>query len=160
MVASSDPRWLQWDFTTLVGLFDRVGMKTNVGKTVSMTCRPCPAAGNQLEEAYGRKMTGEGLTYLEQKRERVECRDFGKEMAAGSLDTHRMSQHWKAQERRWTWTDAATGGGGGGEPTTYRIEFPKGGTKECPVALPPSPFRNPCTLPALSSALETSVPPP
>ena len=49
MVASSDPRWLQWDFTTLVGLFDRVGLQTNVGKTVSMTCRPCPAAGNQSE---------------------------------------------------------------------------------------------------------------
>ena len=46
MVASSNPRWLQWDFATLVELFDRVGLKTNVGKTVSMTCRPCPAAGN------------------------------------------------------------------------------------------------------------------
>ena len=59
MVASSDPRWLQWDFNTLVGLFDRVGLHTNVGKTVSMICRPCPTAGNQSEVAYGRKMTGE-----------------------------------------------------------------------------------------------------
>ena len=67
MVALSDPRWLQWAFATLVGLFDPVGLKTNVGKTVSMTCRPCPAAENQSEEAYGHKMTGEGLTYLEQK---------------------------------------------------------------------------------------------
>ena len=133
MVASSDPCWLQWDFATLVGLFDRVGLKKNVGKTISMTCRPCPEAGNQLEEAYGRLMTGEGLTYLEQKRERVECWDCGKEMAAGSLDTHRMSQHGKSKERRWTWTNAATGRGRRGEPTTYRIEFPKGGTKECPV---------------------------
>ena len=47
MVASSDPRWLQWAFNTLVGLFERVGLCTNVGKTVSMTCRPCLAAGNQ-----------------------------------------------------------------------------------------------------------------
>ena len=73
MVASSDPRWIQWDFTTLVGLFDHVGLQTNVGKTVSMPCRPFPASGNQSELAYGRKMTGEGLTYLERKRERVEC---------------------------------------------------------------------------------------
>ena len=29
MIASSDPRWLQWAFTQLVGLFDRVGLKTN-----------------------------------------------------------------------------------------------------------------------------------
>ena len=64
MVAPSDPRWLQWAFTTLVGLFDRVGLKTNTGKTVSMTCRPCPAVVNWLEAAYGHTITGDGLTYL------------------------------------------------------------------------------------------------
>ena len=53
MVASSDPRWIQWAFNALVGLFKRVGLCTNVGKTVRITCRPCLAAGNQLEEAYG-----------------------------------------------------------------------------------------------------------
>ena len=37
MVASSDPRWLQWAFNTLVGLFDHMGLQKNVGKTVSMT---------------------------------------------------------------------------------------------------------------------------
>ena len=65
MVASSDPRWLHWAFHDLVGLFERVGIRTNVGKTVSMTCRPCPASGNQSAVAYGRKMTGEGETYRE-----------------------------------------------------------------------------------------------
>ena len=39
MVTSFDPRWVQWAFTNLVGLFDRVGLKTNVGKTVSIICR-------------------------------------------------------------------------------------------------------------------------
>ena len=38
------------------------------------------------------------------------CRDCGQEMAAGSLDSHRMTQHGKARERGWAWTDAATGG--------------------------------------------------
>ena len=65
MVASSDPCWLQWAFTTLVGLFDQVGLNKNTGKTVSMTYRPCTAAGNQSEEAYGLKMAGEGLTFME-----------------------------------------------------------------------------------------------
>ena len=36
MVASLDPRWIQGAFSTLVGLFDRVGMQTNFGKTVDM----------------------------------------------------------------------------------------------------------------------------
>ena len=73
MVALSDPHWLQWAFNALVGLFERVGLRTNVGKTVSMTCRPCPATGNQSEEAYGREMTGEGPTYRERQKELVEC---------------------------------------------------------------------------------------
>ena len=29
MLASFDPQWLQWAFTQLMGLFDRVGLKTN-----------------------------------------------------------------------------------------------------------------------------------
>ena len=127
MVAPSNPRWLQWAFDTLVGLFDRVGLKTNVGKTVGMTCRPCPAAGNQSEETYGRLMMGEVLTYLERKRERVECRDCGKEMAMGSLDTHRMSQHGKTKERRWTWNDAATGGGRRRGANNISDRVPQGG---------------------------------
>ena len=52
MVASSDLQWQQWTFTKLVGLFDQVGLNTTMGKMVSIACRPCTAAGNQLEEAY------------------------------------------------------------------------------------------------------------
>ena len=40
MVASLDPRWIQGDFSTLVGLFERVGLKNNSRKTVGMVCRP------------------------------------------------------------------------------------------------------------------------
>ena len=58
MVASSDLQWLQGAFITLVGLFDRVVLWTNVGNTVSMVCRPYQEAGNQLEASYGRQMAG------------------------------------------------------------------------------------------------------
>ena len=51
MIASSDPRWLQWAFTVLVGIFGRVGLKTNQRKTVSMTCKPCSTPGNRSEAA-------------------------------------------------------------------------------------------------------------
>ena len=37
MLASSNPRWLQWAFNDLVSLFKCVGIHTNVGKTVRMT---------------------------------------------------------------------------------------------------------------------------
>ena len=65
IVASSDPCWLQGAFKTLDVLFDRVGLRTNVRKTVGMICRPFQTAGTQLEAAYGRRITGEGPTYRE-----------------------------------------------------------------------------------------------
>ena len=98
MVTSSDPRWLQWVFDALVSLFERVGLRTNIGKTVSMVCRQCQAAGTQSVAAYGRKMTGEGPTYRERQKERVECGECGKKMEAGSLASHRMTQHGQAKE--------------------------------------------------------------
>ena len=36
IVVSSDPAWLQVDFNALVAIFERVGLLTNVRKTVSM----------------------------------------------------------------------------------------------------------------------------
>ena len=87
------PHWLHRAFDALASLFEKVGLRTNVGKTVSMVCRPCQAAGTQLVAAYGRKMTGEGPTYRERHKERVECGECRKEMAAGLLASHRMTQH-------------------------------------------------------------------
>ena len=128
MVALSDPHWLQWAFNTLVSLFERMGLQTNVGKTVSMVCRPCQAAGTQLKAAYGRKMRGEGPTYQERQKEQVECGECGKEMAAGLLASHRMTQHGHAKEERWIWE--ATGG----YLQTYGLDLPtKGGPRSCPV---------------------------
>ena len=46
MVALSDLHWIQGAFSTLVGLFDRVGLCTNSGKKAGMVCHPCQAAGN------------------------------------------------------------------------------------------------------------------
>ena len=78
MVALLDPAWLQGTFNALVGLFDRVGLRKNVGKTVSMVCHPCQAtAGNITQAAYGRRLTGEVKSYKEWQRERVECAEYG-----------------------------------------------------------------------------------
>ena len=71
MVASYDPCWIQGAFNTLVGLFDRVGLRTNAGKTFFMVCRPCQATGNLLEAAYGKRIKGEGCMYKERLKGRV-----------------------------------------------------------------------------------------
>ena len=65
IVASSEPQWIHGTFSTLVGLFDRVSLQNNVGKTVGMVCCPCQAAGAQSKAEYGQRMTGEGTSYRE-----------------------------------------------------------------------------------------------
>ena len=72
-VASPDPRWLQGAFNTLVGLFDKVGLRNVFGKTVGMACHPCQAAGKLSEAAYGRRATGEGPMYRDRLNGQVSC---------------------------------------------------------------------------------------
>ena len=62
-LASTRATRLQRVFNVLTELFDRVGLRTNVGKTVSMACQPCCAIGGHSSEAYGLRMTGWGLTH-------------------------------------------------------------------------------------------------
>ena len=101
MVVLSYPTWIQGAFTALVGLFDRVGLLTNVGKTVSMVCHPCQAGEeNSTEEAYGRSITGEGRLYAERQRERIECVECGEYLAVGSMSSHLMTRHGKATGRQ------------------------------------------------------------
>ena len=92
MVASPDPPWLQGAFSNLVGLFDRVGLRTIVRKTVRMVYRLFKAAGTQSEVAHGRQMTREGPSYQERQKGRVQCSKCGEEMSAGSLAGHGMTR--------------------------------------------------------------------
>ena len=91
MVALSDPAWLQDAFNALVGLFDRVVLQKNVRKTVGMVCHPCQAAGNITKATYGRRITGEGHSYRERQRDRVESEECGEQLAVGSLLSHMMT---------------------------------------------------------------------
>ena len=134
MVASSDPRWLQGALNTLVVLFDRVGLRINFGKTVGMVCHPCQAAGNLSEAAYGRRVTGEGPTYMERLKGQASCRACGELLAAVSLTSHLMTQHGRVEETRRQWSTPAAGDG----PWTFRMTFPlKGAPQNCPVEVCP-----------------------
>ena len=59
MVVLSDPQWIQSAFRNMVGLFDRVGLRTNVGKTAGMVFCPYQVEGTQSEAMYVQWMTGE-----------------------------------------------------------------------------------------------------
>ena len=131
MVAYTNPGWTQYAFDTLTGIFDRVGLKTNVRKTIGMVCQPCRAAGVQADEAYTQWMMGEGQSFKESQREQVLCPEYRKDLAKGSLVAHRQTQHGVAKG------GLGQEGGkecGGDEPRTFRIVFPaKKGPSPWPV---------------------------
>ena len=55
MVASSGPLWLQGAFNNLVGLFDRVGLRTNIGRHLAWSVAPDRRRG-----IYWRRRMGGG----------------------------------------------------------------------------------------------------
>ena len=69
VVASKDLEWLQLPFNMLTGLFDRVGLRTNVHKTVGMVCCSCWASGVRADKSYTWRMKGEGRSSKERQQE-------------------------------------------------------------------------------------------
>ena len=132
VVASTDPGWLQSAFDLLTGLFDQVGLRTNISKTVGMVCQPCRVAGVRSDKSYTRMMTREGVSFKERKWERVSCPECGKELEKRSLVTHRQNHHGVAKWRLGLEGDEADGGGD--KPRTYRMAFPtRAGPRPCTV---------------------------
>ena len=52
LLAYTRTGWLQGMFDFLMRLFDQVVLRTNIGKTVGMVCKPFCAVVHHLEEAY------------------------------------------------------------------------------------------------------------
>ena len=114
----------------MFGLFVRAGLKTNVGKTFGMVFRPCQAAGHQQEAAYGRKMTGEGPSYWERQRGRIQCKECGEDMAIRLMAGHMPTQHEREVKGRRCWGAKTPGE----EPQKYRMaSLTAGGLRNCPV---------------------------
>ena len=85
MVASTNLGCIQTAFDTMTGLFDRVGLKTNVWETVGVVFHPCRAARVRADKAYTRRMKEAGRSNKKRQRERVNCPECGKDLDRGSL---------------------------------------------------------------------------
>ena len=72
-LSAVDREWLQRALNILVGLFERMGLKVNIAKTKFMICLPSSHHSHISLDAYKCKMTGEGDTYRERKRRKVQC---------------------------------------------------------------------------------------
>ena len=64
---------MQTALTTMVIIFERFGLHTNLSKTKVVICTPEFIWGKQVVEAYKRRATGEGPNFWESNRTRVSC---------------------------------------------------------------------------------------
>ena len=63
MLASTNPVWLQTAFDMLIGIFERVGLQTNIRKTVGMAFQRCGVVRFRADEAYKHRMMGDVQSY-------------------------------------------------------------------------------------------------
>ena len=91
-IASTDDELLQRSMDILTGLFDRVGLRTNVGKTKVMTCIDSKIRVRDKEEVYYNRRCG-FYTERDWNRRRVECDICGQDLSANSLASHLETQH-------------------------------------------------------------------
>ena len=129
LVAARDHEWLQHAIDVLSGLFERVGLRTNINKTKCMSCMPGHISDRMSTAAYKRRMEGTGLSHRERQRRRVECSECGVELAASSLQHHRRTIHGLLMDTADDNVDHP-----GHQAQRYRVSFPKSSQKiRCPV---------------------------
>ena len=134
MVASTYSGWLQLAFDILTGLFDRMGLRTNVRKTMGMVCSILRTARVREDESYTRIITGDGSSFKKRERERVLCPECGKELAKGSLVIYGQTQHVVAKGGLVSEGGESYRRDRDDNPRTYRMVFPvQAGPRTCPV---------------------------
>ena len=131
LIGSREDQWLQQAMDVLVGVFRRVGWAANVGKTKTMTCFPGSMRTGLSNQAYERRVTGQGDSYRQRLHRRLPCPECGKNLAVGSLTHHRRRQHGVEPEIDWE----ALNPGVPSQPMAHPVSFPTHDVThiECPV---------------------------
>jgi hypothetical protein len=91
-VAARCPRELQTSMDILVGLFERVGLRTNTSKTKVMICVPGKIRTCLSGDVYNNSRAGL-MARDEWHHRRVECDICGENLSAASLTSHLETRH-------------------------------------------------------------------
>jgi hypothetical protein len=128
LLSSRKKEWVQESFDVLIGIFERVGLRTNTTKTQAMICTPGYISSRQSDDAYKRRMTGSGESFKERQRRKVVCPVCDASLAQSSLQHHLRVQHGQTTPVGHEPAPAV------GLPAEYLVSFPKTVTSiDCPI---------------------------
>ena len=82
LIVSTYLECLQGAFGALTELFDRVGLRKNIGKMVGKIYQLCCSVGEHLYATHKFRMTGKGLTYQSRQKQQVRCPECVMDLAA------------------------------------------------------------------------------
>ena len=128
LIENEDPDTLQQDLDLIIGLFEKVGLRTNESKTKFMVFRGPSAPKAISKQAYYRMVTGKGKTYNERRKERVQCTICGKEMCRGSLQRHMEKQH-NLKPERYLYSEKETQT----TSSSFKVKIIRGKRNKCPI---------------------------
>ena len=145
MITGTDQaRVVQVSLDAITSSFATVGLKMNARKTQFMVMTGDRHRLQMRSAAYIRRTTGEGATYREQRKEKVQCLKCGGALAVGrpSLKRHQQSGKCKSASKTYqpltpvrekiVTEQAITPTV---DPSLYQISIPRGhpGVMDCPV---------------------------
>ena len=126
-ILGRNPIWVQTDLTSVVGMFEIVGLQKKLGNTKATVCTTGFIWGKQGVAAYKQRATGEGETSRKQKKTRVsydECRTM---MEALLLHHHMECAHGKVMPHTQGWMSEE-------DNRRYMVSFPRVmKSVDCPV---------------------------
>jgi hypothetical protein len=85
VLTSNDAISLQTSSDHLLSLFRRVNLEANMKKSKSMICLPGKVQGHISSLAYKRRMIGEGESYKDRKRRKIQSEKCGSTLASASF---------------------------------------------------------------------------
>jgi hypothetical protein len=149
LLSGGNPQEVQRSMDIFTNVFARVGLQMNVIKTKAMTMIGSKVYASISDEAYVRRVTGEGTTYRERSLQKVECELCGGLVCRQYMTNHQQTKKCESGRKEWAAakTEAAAAGDNevaqeqhDSEPELetvtmeYAISMPKGHNEvTCPV---------------------------
>ncbi len=145
LLSGNDEKEIQRALDLMTDGFARVGLKMNAQKTEALIMTGGKVYGPQSDQAYARRMGGEGMSYREKSTEKAICDRCGEHVARQYLTKHQQTAKCgkaskEARVAAATGEETATedeprSSDEEEEPKTYRVSMADGNKAEqlCPV---------------------------
>jgi exonuclease III len=136
LISGNDPKEVQRGLDIFIDGFARIGLKMNASKTEAMIIRGAKAFHQLSDNAYNRRMTGQGMTHREYSQQKVQCKNCGTFVKRDYMEKHVKTIKCRNTERTENIVEqgnTAPPENTESESAEYQINMPGKTYIKCPV---------------------------